>query len=73
LSELTGGEPTKLKGPGILDEIEIKAPVESTFWQQWQMMTEDYPLGIDCWYFSKTQIIGLPRTSKLMTTSKEAQ
>ncbi|NEQ54904.1 MAG: phosphonate C-P lyase system protein PhnH [Leptolyngbya sp. SIO3F4] len=35
LSELTGGEPTKLKGPGILDEIEIKAPVESTFWLLW--------------------------------------
>ena len=66
LPNLTNGEPVKLQGPGILHEIEISLPLDAIFWQQWATMTTDYPLGLDCWCFSKNQIVGLPRTSQLV-------
>ncbi|MEL6128669.1 MAG: phosphonate C-P lyase system protein PhnH [Cyanobacteria bacterium J06627_3] len=65
LPGLTGGKPVTLRGPGILNEIEVMLPLDITFWQQWERMTADYPLGLDCWYFSQNQIMGLPRTAKV--------
>ncbi|MGK7889964.1 MAG: phosphonate C-P lyase system protein PhnH [Leptolyngbyaceae cyanobacterium] len=36
------------------------------FWQQWQEMTMDYPLGLDAWCFAEQQVIGLPRTAHVV-------
>lgn len=36
------------------------------FWQQRDIMTAEYPLGFDYWFFAQQQIVGLPRTSKLL-------
>ena len=70
LPELTGGLPMGLKGPGILDEIAVSLPLNSDFWQQWQTMTADYPLGLDCWCFVDDQVLGLPRTAQPILKSQ---
>ena len=72
LSGLTDGETVRLAGPGILDTIPVDLPLSAIFWQQWQIMTAEYPLGLDCWCFSKNQVVGLPRTTKVITTSQGA-
>jgi len=75
LPALTGGEAMPqgavqrtiaLQGPGILDRITVELPVEGRFWSQWQAMTAQYPLGIDAWFFADHQVIGLPRTARLV-------
>lgn len=63
LSALSGGNPVTLKGPGILEEVSVEMPLSTAFWQQWQAMTAQYPLGLDSWYFSGHQVLGLPRTA----------
>lgn len=67
LPELTGGTVVTLQGPGILQDIDVSLPLPVAVWQRWQMMTEEYPLGLDCWYFAQNQVIGLPRTAKPIT------
>ena len=71
LPGLAEGETVVLQGPGIVQQIEVSLPLASGFWQQWQAMTTDYPLGIDCWCFAHNQVVGLPRTAKLVSPSKE--
>ena len=65
LPTLTDGESISLKGPGILESIEVKLPLSAAFWQQWETMTDEYPLGLDCWCFAQQQIMGLPRTARV--------
>lgn len=72
LPSLFGGDPVTLQGPGVLREIEVALPVNASFWQHWQTMTQDYPLGLDCWWFAQNQVLGLPRTAKLMATFGKA-
>ena len=67
LPELTGGAAVTLQGPGIFHDVSVNLPLPVTVWQQWQTMTEEYPLGLDCWYFAQNQVVGLPRTAKLVT------
>ncbi|MEM6254902.1 MAG: phosphonate C-P lyase system protein PhnH [Cyanobacteria bacterium P01_D01_bin.156] len=71
LPRLTGGATVQLQGPGILQNIDVNLPVGARFWQQWEAMTHDYPLGLDCWCFAQGQLIGIPRTSKLVINSRE--
>ncbi|MEM1254732.1 MAG: phosphonate C-P lyase system protein PhnH [Cyanobacteria bacterium P01_H01_bin.21] len=71
LAGLSVGKSVVLQGPGILHQIEVSLPLRSEFWQQWQTMTLEYPLGLDCWCFAQNQVMGLPRTAKLVVPSKE--
>ena len=68
---LSGGESVVLQGPGILHQIEVSLPLRSEFWQQWQAMSAEYPLGLDCWCFVQNRVVGLPRTAKLVAPPKE--
>ncbi|MGA1476762.1 MAG: phosphonate C-P lyase system protein PhnH, partial [Prochlorothrix sp.] len=63
---LSGAQTVTLHGPGILESITIQTPLELAFWQQWQVMTQAYPLGVDIWCCAKDQILGLPRTARLV-------
>ena len=65
LPSLIGGSEVSLKGPGILEAIAIRPSLSSEFWQQWQAMTTEYPLGLDVWLFADHQLMGLPRTARL--------
>ncbi|MEA5465806.1 phosphonate C-P lyase system protein PhnH [Leptothoe sp. PORK10 BA2] len=65
---LEGGEEVSLRGPGILDEISVSLPLSHTFWSQWQDISLDYPLGLDCWCFAGNRVVGLPRTAQIVST-----
>ncbi|MBW4486042.1 MAG: phosphonate C-P lyase system protein PhnH [Tildeniella torsiva UHER 1998/13D] len=65
LPALEGTGSAVLQGPGILDTIALQTPLRTPFWQQWQAMTENYPLGLDAWCFADRQVLGLPRTAQL--------
>ena len=69
IPSLEGGSEVTLTGPGILDSMAIAPPLAPEFWQQWQEMTTEYPLGVDVWFFADAQILGLPRTARLMSGS----
>jgi alpha-D-ribose 1-methylphosphonate 5-triphosphate synthase subunit PhnH len=60
-----------LQGPGILDTVNIQAPLHTDFWRQWQEMTANYPLGLDAWCFSDRQVLGLPRTARIAGRQEE--
>lgn len=62
---LTGGSPRHLLGPGILERVAIALPLPDAFWEQWQAMTQAYPLGLDVWCFHHRDLVGLPRTACL--------
>ncbi|MBD2108084.1 phosphonate C-P lyase system protein PhnH [Nodosilinea sp. FACHB-13] len=64
LPALQGAESATLHGPGILDTVTIQMPLVADFWQQWQAMTTNYPLGLDIWCFADRQVLGLPRTAR---------
>lgn len=71
LPGLESGPAVALAGPGISQSIELTLPLEKEFWSQWQDMTADYPLGLDCWFFAQDQVMGLPRTAKLMSPTEK--
>ncbi|MEL6400609.1 MAG: phosphonate C-P lyase system protein PhnH [Cyanobacteria bacterium J06626_4] len=73
LPALQGGRPVTLQGPGILAERAIALPVPHDFWSQWQAMTSRYPLGVDSWWLSGDQVLGLPRTTRLQTLEVEKE
>jgi alpha-D-ribose 1-methylphosphonate 5-triphosphate synthase subunit PhnH len=66
LQTLMGGQSVLLKGPGIQDQQGINLPLPDEFWQEWHKNTQNYPLGIDIFFISQNQVIGLPRTAQLI-------
>ncbi|RZM74695.1 phosphonate C-P lyase system protein PhnH [Leptolyngbya iicbica] len=70
LPALTGPTTVTLQGPGIREAIALQTPLGQPFWQQWQVMTASYPLGLDVWCLADHQVIGLPRTARV-TDSQE--
>lgn len=71
LPALEGTGSATLQGPGILDTIALQTPLGADFWQQWQAMTANYPLGLDAWCFADRQVLGLPRTARLAGQQEE--
>ena len=63
LPSLLGNHSITLQGPGIVDLITFQTPLNQDFWQQWQEMTAEYPLGLDAWCFADSQVLGFPRTA----------
>lgn len=66
LQTLMGEQSVMLKGPGIEDQQRINLPIPDRFWQEWQQNTQNYPLGIDIFFLSQNQVMGLPRTSQFI-------
>ena len=64
VEDFTQGQPVRLTGPGILTDRSIAPQVPRSFWQQWRLNQQAYPLGIDVFLFTQTEVIGLPRTVK---------
>ena len=62
VSHLTGGLPVKLRGPGILETVEVSPQLSLSFWSWWVRNHNRYPLGVDVFLFSSTQVMGLPRS-----------
>ncbi|MEB3882356.1 phosphonate C-P lyase system protein PhnH [Lyngbya sp. CCY1209] len=68
---LQGGEAVTLTGPGILGEQNINLPVSAQFWVQWRENVRQYPQGIDIFFFSDREVVGLPRTAQLKPSEGE--
>lgn len=66
IRQLHQGNPVVLRGPGILQERAIAPQLPGPFWQQWQINSQAYPRGIDVFLFAQQQVMGLPRTAKLV-------
>jgi alpha-D-ribose 1-methylphosphonate 5-triphosphate synthase subunit PhnH len=62
--DASSGLPVTLQGPGIRQALRVAWPLPMDFWEQWQQMTAQYPLGVDVWICTKTQVWGLPRTTQ---------
>ena len=64
--DLESGEKVILTGPGILGETTVSIPgLPEFFWSEWETNLNNYPLGIDIFFFAKNTVIGLPRTTKI--------
>ena len=65
------GESVVIQGPGIQTQQEIAlGELPDSFWAEWQENSHSYPLGIDMLWFCDRQVIGLPRTSHLATSTQ---
>lgn len=64
---LTGGEPIRLTGPGIRDEVTVAAsPLPDGFSDGLWANAATFPRGIDVVLVSGSQVIGIPRSSRIV-------
>ncbi|MEL6136391.1 MAG: phosphonate C-P lyase system protein PhnH [Cyanobacteria bacterium J06626_23] len=63
-SQLSGGSPVNLSGPGILGELTVSPKVPREFWTWWTANHQQYPMGVDVFLFSEQAVMGLPRSTR---------
>jgi alpha-D-ribose 1-methylphosphonate 5-triphosphate synthase subunit PhnH len=67
LPALTGGPDLTLRGPGIKDHIHISPQgLPADFSEQWAANRALFPRGIDLLLVAGNEVIGLPRTTRIM-------
>jgi len=55
-----------LTGPGIESEASLgSVSLTRRFWTEWMDNVSRYPLGVDCFLFTSTGVVGLPRTTRV--------
>lgn len=65
VGSLLGGSKQTVKGPGIKSTAEFAPTVHSDFWSAWRANTELYPCGIDIIFTCESDVVALPRSSRL--------
>lgn len=61
------GEGNRFAGPGIRDTVPLAiAGLPTDFWQQRAALAAQLPLGIDLYFVAAQQVVGLPRTTRLL-------
>jgi len=67
LPSLNGGPKLVLRGPGIRDTIEISPEgLSGDFVSQWNENRELFPRGVDLLLVAEGQVMGLPRTTRIV-------
>lgn len=67
---LIGGKPLRFVGPGIAREAEIAvAGLPVDFAVQWTANRAAFPLGVDILFACGSEIMGLPRSARLLAES----
>ncbi|MDV3249908.1 phosphonate C-P lyase system protein PhnH [Devosia sp. BK] len=67
LPSLSGGPTLVLRGPGIRDMVEISPEgLSGDFVSQWGENRELFPRGVDLLLVAGEQVIGLPRSSRIV-------
>jgi len=57
----------RLQGPGILGERTLRVQgLAADFPNQWSRNHADFPCGVDVFLVTATQIVGLPRTTRIL-------
>lgn len=71
LAALSGGANLSWRGPGIEEVRPVAIPVGDEFWQQ-RRSRNAFPRGLDVFFASSEQVIGLPRSTQVLNTTEEA-
>lgn len=69
LPGLAGGTPTTWHGPGIQATRQVRLPVPPGFWQQRKLHA--FPQGLDMFFTADGQVMGLPRSTRVIYAVKE--
>jgi alpha-D-ribose 1-methylphosphonate 5-triphosphate synthase subunit PhnH len=66
---LAGKAGSTFAGPGIRDTARLAIDgLSNDFWQQRAALAAQLPLGIDLYFVAAQQVVGLPRTTRLLET-----
>jgi|SRR5476649_1852081 len=65
LPSLEGGSTLSLRGPGIQTENPVSLPINGDFWQQ-REFHNDFPRGLDVFFVAGSQVLGLPRSTRVI-------
>lgn len=71
LESLHGGPPLRWRGPGIKDVRSVGLPLAGEFWQQ-RSARSAFPRGLDAFFAAVGQVIGLPRSTRVLLDTEEA-
>lgn len=71
LGELHAGPALRWRGPGIKDVRSVNLPLPASFWQQRQARSA-FPRGLDCFFAAGGEVIGLPRSTRVLIETEEA-
>ncbi|CAM3187651.1 phosphonate C-P lyase system protein PhnH [Pseudomonas floridensis] len=64
LPDLDGGAPLIWSGPGIEHQHRVALPLANGFWAE-RASRNDFPRGLDVFFLSGSQILGLPRSTRV--------
>ena len=70
LPALSGGAALRWRGPGIRDVRSVELPLSAAFWQQRQARSA-FPRGLDAFFAAGDQVIGLPRSTRVLFDAEE--
>ena len=71
LDALSNGDALRWRGPGIKDVRSVELPLPAVFWQQRQARSA-FPRGLDAFFAAGEQVIGLPRSTRVLLNAEEA-
>lgn len=71
LADLHNGMPLRWRGPGIKDVRSVSLPLPAGFWHQRQARSA-FPRGLDCFFAAGGEVIGLPRSTRVLIETEEA-
>ena len=71
LDDLHAGSALRWRGPGIRDVRSVNLPLPAVFWQQRQARSA-FPRGLDCFFAAGSEVIGLPRSTRVLIETEEA-
>lgn len=71
LEALDGGSLLRWRGPGIKDVRAVNLPLAAAFWQQ-RSARSAFPRGLDAFFAAGQQVIGLPRSTRVLFNLEEA-
>ncbi|MCF5709276.1 phosphonate C-P lyase system protein PhnH [Pseudomonas syringae] len=64
LPAFDGGTPLDWSGPGIEHQNRVALPLDTAFWTE-RSSRNDFPRGLDVFFLSGSQMIGLPRSTRV--------
>ncbi|RAU41456.1 MULTISPECIES: phosphonate C-P lyase system protein PhnH [unclassified Pseudomonas] len=66
LPSLQGGRPLAWQGPGIETRHAVSLPLQEAFWVE-RAARNDFPRGIDVFFVAGSDLIGLPRSTQVLS------
>ncbi len=70
LPSLAGGRVLGWQGPGIERLNRVALPLSETFWQQ-REVHNNFPRGLDMFFLAGSDLLGLPRSTRVAATAQE--